>query len=278
MRPGPVARLAAEHGIDIRQPVTLREPDAAAILAGFELDVLVVAAYGLILPQAILDTPTHGCVNVHASLLPRWRGAAPVERAIMAGDTRTGVSIMRMERGLDTGPVYLARETTIGASTTGPELEAELATLGAELLIECLGALPRLEPTPQPTAGASYAPKLTPADAAIDWSANSEAIGRQVRALCGRLPAFTFTGATRMQILAAFPDATTGTHAQARVAPGTVIAAGAESGITVVCGTGSLRITRLQLNRGKGLPMHAADALNGYPDLLGVGRSFHAGD
>jgi methionyl-tRNA formyltransferase len=273
-RPGAVARLAAAHGLDVRQPATLREPDSAAILAGFGLDVLVVAAYGLILPQAILDVPRYGCVNVHASLLPRWRGAAPIERAIMAGDTATGVSIMRMERGLETGPVYLAREWPIGPATTGTELEADLANLGAELLIECLNRLPHIEAVPQPSAGASYAPKLTTADAAIDWTASATVIGRQVRALCGRRPAFTFAGDTRVQVLAASPDEDS---ASAGVAPGTVIAAAARSGITVACGTGALRITRLQLNRGKGLPMHAADALNGFPDLLGVGRFFHVG-
>jgi methionyl-tRNA formyltransferase len=277
VHPGPVVQLAAEHGIDIRQPATLREPGAAAILAGFQLDALVVAAYGLILPPAILDVPAFGCINVHASLLPRWRGAAPIERAIMAGDATTGVSIMRMERGLDTGPVYRQRERAIGDATTGPDLEADLAALGAELLIDCLDALPGLAPAPQPGTGASYAPKLTQADAAIDWSASAITIGRQVRALCGRLPAFTFAGATRVQVLAATPDESVLVAEHARATPGTVIAAAAHSGITVACGVGSLCITRLQLNRGKGLPMRAGDALNGFQDLLGVGRSFHAG-
>ena len=134
----PVKQLALKHGISVAQPVTLKTPEAQRDLAGHQLDLLIVAAYGLILPQAILDTPRLGCVNVHASLLPRWRGAAPVERAIMAGDSETGVSIMHMDAGLDTGPVYASRRVPITATSQGPELEAELAACGAALLLELL--------------------------------------------------------------------------------------------------------------------------------------------
>jgi len=268
LQPGPVKALAVAENIEVLQPATLRDPLAASELARFALDVLIVAAYGLLLPSAILETPRLGCINVHASLLPRWRGAAPVERAIMAGDDTTGVSIMRMDRGLDTGPVYLERSCPIPERATGPELEATLAELGQEALLQCLTGLPYLKPMPQPSEGVCYAHKLTGADALIDWSSDARSIDRQVRALCGRLPAFTFAGGARVQILAAAPGAGT----TADTPPGTVVDASPKTGITVACGSGVLFVTRLQLNRGKGLPMGAADALNGFQDLVGKGR------
>jgi methionyl-tRNA formyltransferase len=268
LQPGPVKVLAAAKDIEVLQPATLRDPLAASELARFGLDVLIVVAYGLLLPSAILETPRLGCINVHASLLPRWRGAAPVERAIMAGDDTTGVSIMRMDRGLDTGPIYLTRSCPIHERATGPELEATLAELGQDALLQCLAELPDLKPVPQPSDGVCYAHKLSTADALIDWSCDARSIDRQVRALCGRLPAFTFAGETRVQILAAIPDARTTADAP----PGTVVDASPKTGITVACGDGALIITRLQLNRGKGLPMGAADALNGFQDLVGMGR------
>lgn len=269
---GPVKVLADALGIPVLQPESLRSDEAVATLAGFQLDVLVVAAYGLILPQSVLDTPRFGCINVHASLLPRWRGAAPVERAIMAGDTRTGVSIMQMDRGLDTGPVYALKECSIGPHTTGPALEAELARLGGTALLDCLCRIPGLEAKPQPAEGATYAKKLTEADAWIDWSRSSLEIDRQIRALCGRIPARTFAGSARMQILDAFPHGS----ADSRSTPGTVVAVGTPDGITVACGKGTLSIRRLQLNRGKGQPLTAAQALNGFSELLGEGCVFHA--
>lgn len=268
LRPGPVKALAEAEGIELLQPATLRSPQAVESLARFRLDLLVVVAYGLLLPEPILEIPRLGCINVHASLLPRWRGAAPVERAIMAGDEMTGVSIMRMDRGLDTGPVYLQRSCPIGERATGPELEQALASLGLEALLACLGALPGLVPQSQPGEGVSYAHKLTPADALIDWSDDARVVDRQVRALCGRLPAFTFSGGTRIQVLAA----TAGTGSATGAAPGSIVTASARTGITVACGNGTLTITRLQLNRGKGLPMSAADALNGFQDLIGAGQ------
>jgi methionyl-tRNA formyltransferase len=189
----------------------------------------------------------------------------------MAGDEMTGVSIMRMDRGLDTGPVYLQRPCPIGERATGPELEQALAVLGLEALLVCLGALPDLIPQSQPDEGVSYAHKLTPADAPIDWSRDARVIDRQVRALCGRLPAFTFSAGTRIQILAATPNPESATGA----APGSIVTASARTGITVACGSGTLTITRLQINRGKGLPIGAADALNGFQDLIGAGRVLH---
>jgi len=272
LTPGPVKELAEAHGIPVVQPESLRSEAAVATLADWRLDVLVVAAYGLILPQRVLATPRFGCINVHASILPRWRGAAPVERAIMAGDSKTGVSIMQMDRGLDTGPVYAVRECQIGPQTTGPALEAELATLGGSALLECLDAIPEMAARPQPSEGATYAKKLTEADAWIDWSRSSVDIDRQVRALCGRLPARTFAGSVRVQILDAFPDPSSSSQAT----PGQVVSAKAHAGITVACGTGTLTIRRLQLNRGKGLPLTSAQALNGFAELLGEGCVFHA--
>lgn len=267
-QPTEVKRLALDLGIPVQQPATLRHPDAPATLAGFRLDVLVVAAYGLLLPRTILDVPSLGCINVHASLLPRWRGAAPIERAILAGDTVTGVSIMQMDRGLDTGPVYLTRSCPIGPTTTGPELEARLAGLGNEALAACLDQLPGLQPAAQPETGACYAHKLTLDDARIDWSNPAALIDRQVRALCGRMPAFTFLGQVRLQVLEALPVEPRGAPGPA----GTIVAADPRGGIVVACGEGALAIRRLQLNRGKGTPLAAADALNGYPDLFRSGR------
>jgi methionyl-tRNA formyltransferase len=272
IQPGPVKQLAVAHDIPVLQPPHLRGPDAAAALATLDLDVLVVAAYGLLLPPAILRTPRLGCINVHASLLPRWRGAAPVERALMAGDTRTGVSIMQMDRGLDTGPVYLMHACEISPTTTGVALEHELARLGAAALLACIDDLPSLHPVPQAETGATYANKLTIEDARIDWSASAATVDRQIRALSGRLPAFTFSGAVRLQILDAAPD----TDAASQARPGTVLAGDTRAGLRVACGTGTLQIRRLQVNRGKGLPLRAAEALNGFPDLLRSGQVFHA--
>jgi methionyl-tRNA formyltransferase len=275
LRPAAVKVLAEQHGIEVRQPDSLRGADATERLAQAQLDVLVVAAYGLLLPPAILQTPTLGCINVHASILPRWRGAAPVERAIMAGDARTGVSIMQMDRGLDTGPVFLIRDCAIGPHATGPGLEHDLAALGCEALLECLDRLPSIKPIPQPVEGVCYAKKLTPADAAIDWSRASVELDRQIRALCGRMPAASFAGSTRVQILDADPDPD---HPPggAGASPGTIIGISPKRGISVACGAGTLTIKRLQLNRGKGLPLTAAQALNGFPELLAEGRVFHA--
>ncbi len=270
--PGPVTALAVAHGIPTRHPLSLREGTAAAALGEFRLDILVVAAYGLLLPSAILDTPRLGCINVHASLLPRWRGAAPIERAIMAGDAETGVSIMRMDEGLDTGPVYLMRSCAIGPHTTGPALEGALAALGTDALLECLALLPGIEPTPQPIAGATYAKKLTPADARIHWSRPASELDRQIRALTGRLSAVTFIDGARMQVLAAEPSPT---PPPAGTAPGTIISTSKNDGIHIACGTGTLCIRRLQLNRGKGAAQLAADALNGFPALLRVGQVLH---
>ena len=268
LKAAPVKSLALARGLSVRQPESLRDTQAAAALAALDLDVLVVAAYGLILPAAVLAAPRHGCINVHASLLPRWRGAAPVERAIMAGDDETGVSIMQMDRGLDTGPVFLHRRCAITAETDGPTLEAELAELGSAALLECLDRLGELEPQPQAASEASYARKLERRDALIDWTLPAPVIERRVRALCGRLPAFTDAGGVRRTVLAAsaVPDNTA-------IEPGRVVSADSR-GIRVACGAGILVVARLKLSVGKGRPLAAADAINGYPRLFTEGAVF----
>ena len=261
----PVKQLATEASLTVTQPQSLRTPEAAEELASYRLDVLVVAAYGLILPQSILDTPRLGCINVHASLLPRWRGAAPVERAIMAGDHETGVSIMQMDAGLDTGPVYAARTCPITPRTQGPELEAQLAQMGASLLLECLNNIDSRTPRPQPEAGACYAAKLTKADAAVDWNQDAVVIDRQIRALCGRLPATVSLGKLQIKVLDAHP-----VSCNVSDPPGTIVRSDRD-GIVVACNPGYLSLQRLQLNVGKGSPLAAAAARNGYPKVFAEG-------
>ncbi|MEZ5558557.1 MAG: methionyl-tRNA formyltransferase [Pseudomonadales bacterium] len=279
LTPSAVKRHAATLGVPIEQPASLRSAQAIERFSSYRPDVFVVAAYGLILPPPILAIPRLGCINVHASLLPRWRGAAPIERAILAGDTVTGVSIMRMDAGLDTGPVYLRVSCPIGPDTTAAALEAELAGLGAEALLECLGRLDRITPEPQPTDGATYADKLGADDANILWSGSASQIERQVRALAGRMAPTSQLDGARVRILAARAAETGAEPAQSRLQaatpapPGTVLAADRQA-ITVACGSGQLLISRLQLNRGKGNPLSAGDACNGYPDLFAPGRRF----
>jgi methionyl-tRNA formyltransferase len=275
-QPSAVKLLAESHDLPVRQPTSLRTLEEAEALTNFGLDVLVVAAYGLLLPPTILRVPRLGCLNVHASLLPRWRGAAPIERAIMAGDSQTGACIMQMDEGLDTGPVYLCRACAITSDTDAPALESRLATLGSEALLTCLGELPELQPTPQPGEGVTYARKLTRSDAEIRWRQPAIDIDRQVRALRGRMPAVTGLGAARMNVLEARAlDPTT--RVAGGAAPGTIVAASA-FGIEVACGTGILNILRLKLNLGKGLPLTAAEALNGFGRQLAVGTLLGAKD
>jgi methionyl-tRNA formyltransferase len=267
LQPSAVKRVAIDHQLEVRQPATLRDERVSVDLAACALDVLIVAAYGLILPEQILAIPRRGCINVHASLLPRWRGAAPVERAIMAGDEQTGVSIMQMDTGLDTGPVLATASCPISDDTLGADLELTLAELGARCLLDCLSELETLTPQPQKDAGATYAHKLTPQDARVDWHQAGRNIERQVRALCTRMPATAIVGDLRIKLLDAQSlaesfDAT----------PGTVVSIDRE-GIQIACGEGSLVLRRLQLNRGKGRPLAAADAGNGYPEIFAVGAT-----
>ena len=202
LMPSPVQREAERLGIEVRSPRTLRDLEAQADFAALEADIAVVAAYGLILPQPVLDAPRLGCINIHASLLPRWRGAAPIHRAILAGDPVTGVTIMQMEAGLDTGPMLATARTPIEDKTSG-ELTAELAELGAQLLIEVLADLLGHTPTPQPDLGVTYAAKVDKAETRIDWSRAAEQIERQIRAFAPAPGAWFELDGERYRILAA---------------------------------------------------------------------------
>jgi methionyl-tRNA formyltransferase len=240
---GPVKQRALALGVPLRQPATLRDGAAAREIAAFAPDVMVVVAYGLLLPPEILRLPRHGCLNVHASLLPRWRGAAPVARAILAGDERTGVCIMRMEAGLDTGPVMLRRELAIGARETAGELEARLAEEGGEAIVVALDALAAGSATfaPQDPGQATYAGKLTKAEARLDWREDAAALARRVRALNPRPVAETTLEGAQLRI----HEAEAVAAAPGRV-PGTILAAGAD-GIVVMTGDGALALRRVQL-------------------------------
>ncbi|MCY3813134.1 MAG: methionyl-tRNA formyltransferase [Gammaproteobacteria bacterium] len=266
LSPSPVRRLADARGIDVRTPTKL-EPEANAFAA---FDAVVVAAYGLLLPDAVLAAPRHGCLNVHASLLPRWRGAAPVERAIMAGDRETGVTIMQVDAGLDTGPVYCRRHLSLDEKSTGAEVTEALAHLGAQALLDTLDRLGIDTPRPQDDAKATYAHKLSADDAVIRWSQDATALDRQVRALSGRMAAYTTAGdGTRIRILATRPA-----EHDAPGSPGTLVRD--EMGWSVACGVGRLVLDTVQLNRGKGTPLAIMSAANGYPRIFFEGARLGA--
>lgn len=273
LQPPPVKTLAEDHGLTVRQPASLRPPAEAERLAEDRLDVLVVAAYGQILPESILSVPRYGCINVHASLLPRWRGAAPIERAILAGDRETGVCIMQMERGLDTGPVLVRRRCPIEPGMGAEALEAHLAELGAAALLDCLSQPPPWQATPQAEDGVTYATKLTRADAVVRWGGSADAIARQVSALARRMPPVACIGEVQIRLLAARAE----DQPAGDLAPGTIIDAGCD-GIRIACGSGVLRVEALQLNVGKGRPLRAADAVNGYAQLFAPGLRLRDGD
>jgi methionyl-tRNA formyltransferase len=264
----PVKQCALEAGLPVQQPASLRDDEARAELAGLRPDLLVVAAYGLILPQAVLDIPALGCVNIHASLLPRWRGAAPVQRALLAGDTRTGISIMCMEAGLDTGPVYAADALDIDPADTGGTLTDRLARLGAESLMAALPGIldQRSTPRPQNDAEATYAQKLRKEEARIDWSQPAEAIARMVRAFDPWPVAQCRLGDDVLRLWRASPlpdaapaDPVAAPPTEPLIEPGRVLAC-ARGGIDVATGAGILRITELQAPGKRRMP--AADFLN----------------
>ena len=237
LQPSPVQALAESRGIPVRTPKSLRTPEAQAEFAALGLDVAVVAAYGLILPVPVLTAPRLGCVNIHGSLLPRWRGAAPIHRALLAGDSETGITIMEMEAGLDTGPMLLKGAVPITSSSTAAELHDALAALGARLIVEALEGLAagRLKPEPQPAEGVTYAAKLEREEGRLDWSRPAAELERRVRAL-NPWPGVWFESAgERIKVLAAEIAAGSG-------APGTLLG----DDFTVACGTGALRLTKVQ--------------------------------
>jgi methionyl-tRNA formyltransferase len=261
--PTPLKLCARRHGLAILEPVTLRDRDTIAALAALEPDVIVVVDYGLIIPPPVLRLPSYGCLNGHASLLPRWRGAAPIERALLAGDANTGITVMQMDEGLDTGDVLLIRTTPIGARETAGELRQRLARICAEALTEALSALQKgqLEARPQASEGICYAAKLDTAEGRLDWGRPAAELDRVVRAFNPRPGAFTDLRGQRLKILTATPlkDA-------AGAAPGTVTRA-AKTGIDVATGVGTLRITRLQMAGRQ--PVSADVFINGY-DVQGA--------
>ncbi len=238
-RPNPVQARAEVLGLTVRHPVSLKDAGAQAAFAALGADIAVVVAYGLILPQVVLDAPTRGCLNIHASLLPRWRGAAPIHRAIMVGDTSTGVCIMQMEAGLDTGPVLLRRETSIGAGETTGALHDRLSAMGAEAIVDALAQLDDLTPVAQPEEGVTYATKIDKSEAKLDWTDPAPHIVKQILGLSPFPGSWTMAAGKRLKVLEARVADGTG-------APGTVLI-----GTTIACGDGAVELTRVQ-PEGKG--------------------------
>jgi methionyl-tRNA formyltransferase len=255
-RPSPVQLRAEAAGIEVRTPASLRDERVQAEFAALGLDVAIVAAYGLILPQPILDAPSRGCLNVHASLLPRWRGAAPIQRAILAGDRMTGVTIMRMEAGLDTGPMLGAQGTEIGRKTAG-ELTAELAGMGGALMAQVLDRFASIGPRPQREAGATYAPKIEKQEARLDFTLPAIEVERRVRAFNPAPGAYFEHDGERIKLLAADPSDTAGE-------PGTIL----DDRLTIACGEGAIAPTQVQ--RSGRAPMTAAELLRGFAIPAGI--------
>ncbi|MEG3175246.1 methionyl-tRNA formyltransferase [Sphingomonas sp. RB3P16] len=276
LTPSPVQARAEALGIAVRTPVTLRDADAQAEFAAFGADLAVVAAYGLILPRAVLDAPVHGCLNVHASLLPRWRGAAPIQRAILAGDAETGVCIMQMEAGLDTGPVLLRNATLIAAKTAGG-LTDELSAMGARLMVQVLGDLAAYPPETQPEVGVTYAAKIDKAEARLDFTQSAAAVERQVRGFNPPGAWFEVAG-ERVRVLSAELDRHPGAgrdRPEESVSdqpggPGLRRGVGIvlDDRLTIACADGAIRPTLLQ-RAGRGA-MTAGELLRGFPIPAGT--------
>ena len=248
-RPSPVQARAQALGLAVCHPVSLRDADAQAEFAAFNADVAVVVAYGLILPQIVLDAPRMGCLNIHASLLPRWRGAAPIHRAIMAGDAQTGVCIMQMEAGLDTGPVLLREAMDIGAAETTGVLHDRLSQMGAELIVQAITQLGDLSPQVQPDDGVTYAAKIDKAEARVDWNRPTVEVDRQIRGLSPFPGAWCMVGDERVKLLAS------------RIADGLDAAGTVMNGFTIACADGAVAVTRVQ--RAGKTAMDADQALLG---------------
>ena len=263
LTPSPVKQLALQHNIPVYQPQSLRDPAAQTELAALKPDLMVVVAYGLILPQVVLDIPRLGCINSHASLLPRWRGAAPIQRAVEAGDAQSGVTVMQMEAGLDTGPMLLKVSTAISADDTGGSLHDRLATLGPQAVLDAIAGLANgtLKGEAQDDSLATYAHKLNKDEARLDWSRPALELERLVRAFHPWPICHSTLGGEALKVHAAALGEGSG-------APGTVLAAD-KSGLTVACGEGALRLTRLQLPGGKAL--NFSDLYNSRREQFAVG-------
>ncbi len=255
-RPSPVQTWAEARGLRVCHPRSLRTPEAQGEFSAWGADVAVVVAYGLILPRPVLEAPRFGCLNIHASLLPRWRGAAPIHRAVMSGDAETGVCIMRMDDGLDTGPVLLREATPIGAGETTGDLHDRLSDMGARLILMALDRLPELAARPQPDAGVTYAAKIDKAEARVDWAKPAAEVDRLIRGLSPFPGAWTMAGGERLKLL------------RSRVVPGDGVPAQVLHGFTVACGTGAVEVTEVQREGRR--PMLASEALKGLslPDRL----------
>ncbi|HKY19433.1 MAG TPA: methionyl-tRNA formyltransferase [Rhizomicrobium sp.] len=252
LEPGPVHKFAELAKLPVRTPLSLKSMDEQAAFAVLNLDAAIVVAYGLLLPKAILDAPKLGCFNLHGSLLPRWRGAAPIQRAVMAGDTETGVMVMQMEEGLDTGPVLMAERVPVGRKTSG-DLTTELSRLGADLMVRALGALERgaVMPQPQPEDGVTYAKKILKEEARIDWHQSAHEIDCHIRGLSPFPGAWTEANGERLKILYAEPVSGSGR-------PGILL----DDELTVACGDGALKLLKVQ-RAGKSA-MTAAELLKGF--------------
>ena len=257
LRPSAVELRARGLGLPVRTPVRFRDPEVLAEFAAFGADIAVVVAYGLILPQAALDAPHYGCLNIHASLLPRWRGAAPIHRAVISGDSQTGICIMQMAAGLDTGPVLMRQALDIGPQDTTGDLHDRLADIGAQMIVRTLDNLQALPPQPQPDQGVTHAAKIDKAEARVDWTRPASEVDRLIRGLSPAPGAWCMAGTERLKLLRSRAVAGQG-------APGTRL-----SGLTIACGTGAVEITAAQ-REGK-RPMPAEDILRGatLPDVLG---------
>ncbi len=261
LKASPVKEVALAHRLPLYQPATLKDPQQQRLLREMQVDLMVVVAYGLLLPRPVLNAPRFGCINIHASLLPRWRGAAPIQRAILAGDTETGVSIMQMDEGLDTGPVFYQLATPIEPRDTAKTLHDRLAILGARALLDTLGLIVdgSAHPVPQDDAAATYAPKIEKQEALLDWNVTAEELDRRIRAFNPWPVAYTLLNGKFLRIWEAIPlDVSTD------ASPGTVIMVG-KRGIDVATGSGVLRLQRLQSAGGK--PLDATAFLNGHPEL-----------
>jgi methionyl-tRNA formyltransferase len=255
-RPSPVHDFAMKHGIEVRTPTSLKSPEEQQRFADLRADAAIVVAYGLLLPKPILEAPRLGCFNVHASLLPRWRGAAPIQRAIMAGDSQSGISIMRMEEGLDTGPVCNQATVPIHPALTAGELHDELAALGAMLMVETL-ASPSIHCLPQPTSGITYAKKIDKGETKIDFTRSAAEVRNHINGLSPFPGAWFMIGGQRVKTLKAMVVSQSG-------APGTIL----DDALTVACETGAVRLLKVQ-REGKG-PMDAATFLRGFPIVPGT--------